>query len=290
MRKKILIAIILLLLIAGFVFFVKYKIVSIENLKGDKEQLLILKNENNNEIFNFLKPSAVNILDYADLIIYKNPKEYDKVFSKKENHLSRVLALPGDRFEIRDSEIYINDQNIKINYNIYLRYRLTMNDSCDFNKILQGKVLRIEKILTKKSCNIIASESQIDSLRNIPGILNLRKNIVHYSYGSYDFFPNSPTNTWNEDNFGPLVIPKKSLSVELNRKTYDLYKKIIDIYENKILENRLSRYYIDGVEVKNYTFEKDYYFVINDDRTNTDDSRKFGFIPEDEIYGKVLNK
>src|SRR5574344_1969156 len=109
MRKKILIAIILLLLIAGFVFFVKYKIVSIENLKGDKEQLLILKNENNNEIFNFLKPSAVNILDYADLIIYKNPKEYDKVFSKKENHLSRVLALPGDRFEIRDSEIYIND-------------------------------------------------------------------------------------------------------------------------------------------------------------------------------------
>ena len=290
MRKKILIAIILLLLIAGFVFFVKYKIVSIENLKGDKEQLLILKNENNNEIFNFLKPSAVNILDYADLIIYKNPKEYDKVFSKKENHLSRVLALPGDRFEIRDSEIYINDQNIKINYDIYLRYRLTMNDSCDFNKILQGKVLRIEKILTKKSCNIIASESQIDSLRNIPGILNLRKNIVHYSYGSYDFFPKSPTNTWNEDNFGPLVIPKKSLSVELNRKTYDLYKKIIDIYENKILENRLSRYYIDGVEVKNYTFEKDYYFVINDDRTNTDDSRKFGFIPEDEIYGKVLNK
>lgn len=289
MKKKVgFITILFIIFIIIFVFTVKFRIIKIDNFKNEKEYILINKLKNINENYNFLKNSPESQLNYADLIAYKNPKDYDVIFSKKTNYYSRVMALPGDVFEIKDGEIYINDKQITINSVFFSRYRITMKDSCDFNNILQNKVLRVEKILTDKSCNIIASKEQIDSLLKLEGILNLRKIIVHQTDGYYEIFPNTASNLWNEDNFGPIFVPKQSMTIELNRKNYDLYKKIIDIYEDNILEQRMSRYYIDGVEITNYSFEKNYYFVINDDRTNINDSRKFGFIPEEEIYGKII--
>ncbi len=45
---------------------------------------------------------------------------------------------------------------------------------------------------------------------------------------------------------------------------------------------------INGTPVRTYTVKKNYYFVMGDNRTNSLDSRFWGFVPYDDIIGKAV--
>ena len=108
-------------------------------------------------------------------------------------------------------------------------------------------------------------------------------------------FPNPDTghgerpylNTW--DNFGPIFIPKAGSTVELTRKNFDSYRRIIDVYEGHELErDEQGDVYIDGQKTTTYTFEKNYYWMMGDNRHNSLDARKWGYVPDDHIVGKPV--
>ena len=40
-----------------------------------------------------------------------------------------------------------------------------------------------------------------------------------------DFFPNRIPYNWNEDNFGPIVIPKKGMTIKINKENIPYIKK-----------------------------------------------------------------
>ncbi|QTE23532.1 signal peptidase I [Polaribacter cellanae] len=46
-------------------------------------------------------------------------------------------------------------------------------------------------------------------------------------------------------------------------------------------------FYIDNKKVTTYTFKQNYYFMMGDNRNGTLDSRAWGFVPEENIIGKV---
>jgi signal peptidase I len=94
-------------------------------------------------------------------------------------------------------------------------------------------------------------------------------------------------NRWSIDNYGSIWIPKKGATLPLNAATYDIYQRAIRVYEKNEFTTSNGKFYLNGKEVTSYTFKMDYYWMMGDNRHQSQDSRFWGFVPEDRIVGKA---
>ena len=153
---------------------------------------------------------------------------------------------------------------------------------------LLGKLrLRAKELLdVQKELTLTLKEAQ--ELQE-KGILDsIVRKITKTKTANSNFFPNEIPYDWNEDNFGPILIPKSGMTIELNESNLPLYKKIIREYENNTLTKKGSSLFINGKEATTYTFKKDYYWMMGDNRHRSEDSRYWGYVPDDHILGKPI--
>lgn len=85
---------------------------------------------------------------------------------------------------------------------------------------------------------------------------------------------------WTMKNFGPLYIPEEGATIVLDSIGRAIYGPVIE-YE--------TGSWPDG-DVTSHTFQHDYYFAFGDNSLDSNDSRYWGFIPEDFIIGIVGGK
>ncbi len=102
-------------------------------------------------------------------------------------------------------------------------------------------------------------------------------------------FPQKPNlYPWNNDNFGPIYVPKAGVTVAINAETIPLYKKIIRDYEYNEVQVSGQKVFINGQEASSYTFKQDYYWMMGDNRDHSEDCRTWGYVPADHIVGKPV--
>ena len=154
-------------------------------------------------------------------------------------------------------------------------------------KVLGELRLSARELLdAKKELTLTIAEAK--DILNTGIVDSIVQKVTRTKRANTNFFPNAIPYDWNEDNFGPILIPEAGMTVEINETTLPLYKKIIREYEKNELTKEGSSIFINGKETTSYTFKQDYYWMMGDNRHRSEDSRYWGYVPEDHVLGKPV--
>jgi signal peptidase I len=231
---------------------------------------------------------AIKKFGRQEIVVFNQPSGADKPIETKKKMIGRIVGLPGDTVLIWDKQLYINRTKVDPPVNGRQEYRVVSRDQKYSEEFLRK--FDIEKPRTVADIGIYdfdLSNAAKEYLEKQPEVSNVRSTKQFVGDSKQDYYPPSSFFMWNRDQFGPLVVPSKEATVKVEIKNIDLYRDIIEIHEGHDITVDFYGVKIDGNLVTEYTFQKDYFFVLDDNRDNPSDSRKIGFIPKDHLIGKV---
>ncbi len=253
--------------------------------------------------FPYMRLPAAQRVERNDIVVFNWPvdtvvKFFDrsgthvqKPIDKKSNYVKRCVGIPGDSLSIKEGIVYIDNKKSilperakpQTSYTVvtdgspfdesYLLSELNITDGIYIDRSAQNTF--IFSALTEESAA---------RLKNNPMVKSVEPMIDRVPDASV--FPQN--RRYNKDNFGPIYIPQEGKTVELNAKSLPYYKRIISEYERNDLKVTGDDIRINGAVANSYTFKQDYYWMMGDNRHNSEDSRYWGFVPADHIVGKPV--
>ena len=231
-------------------------------------------------------------VDSGRQVVLGDPDQYPLIFrpvDKEENYIKRCTAIAGDTLQIRNQVIYINGQAQPFPPASETYYAVTtkgqpldegaMKEEYDVD--ITGDEVRpngppnqYDMLLTWR-----AKEKMLQS--------GLAQSIVPDIDSMQDVWPHVPAYHWFLDNYGPLWIPCKGCTLKLTADNYPLYERVIRDYEHNKFEMKDGKFYLNEQPVTQYSFKMNYYWMMGDNRHGSQDSRFWGFVPEDHIVGEA---
>ena len=231
--------------------------------------------------------------DAGRQVVLNDPDNYPIIVrpvDKKENYIKRCVAIAGDSLVIREGLVYVNGQppflppKSQTFYYVETNgqpldeemmkeeYEVSMNNTDEFQQ--SGQPNTYVMLLTNDAKSKMFKSGLA---KKISPILNQVSEV----------FPYDKMHKWTEDNFGPIWVPAKGATLILTSDNYSIYERAIRVYEHNKLEYRNGRFFINDNETNQYRFKMNYYWMMGDHRHASQDSRYWGFVPEDHVVGSA---
>ncbi len=270
-------------------------------------------------VFNFPVEGDSRYDDFT--VTEKNPLD------KKVNYVKRCVGMPGDTLLLKESKIFINgeaqreykkmqfsvdiwvseqannryisqtiikptrDGALDVVYPFSLKQLLKHNIAIDDIEPT-GLQRNARGAIISRSWNVKIDPNRYKELYDLTEIDSLSLGVYEkpgVGGNSMSIYPRSHKIEWNRDYFGPLYIPKAGATMSMNDENFAIYEKVIRDYEHhKTFEVKEGKFFLDGAEIKEYTFKQNYYMMIGDNRHNSSDGRMWGMVPEENVVGKAL--
>ncbi|MDD4770782.1 MAG: S26 family signal peptidase, partial [Bacteroidales bacterium] len=254
-------------------------------------------------------------VEQAGSYIRTHPETYGKVVyrpvDRRENYVKRCIGLPGDSLQIIQNQVYINGQKLEDRPGVQYNYLVQTKGGYFGEKQLKDWGISKEDqtllppdhfyshylpFRTPTSSNpapiyhLPLTHEMFLKMQQNPMVdtIMIEPDVVGNFNTGGPTYPLNDSIQWTRDNYGPIWIPRKGSSIELNEHNLALYERVIRNYEQNEVALLDGLVYINGALATQYTFKMDYYWMMGDNRHNSADSRAWGFVPEDHVVGKPL--
>ena len=242
---------------------------------------------------------GISEIKREDVVVFNVPPKHlneniDYPVDLKTNYIKRCVAIHGDLLEVKDRQVIVNGTPLKNPEMMQYSYLVTSKDEINDRNLEKLGIDPDDYTFLGRPENnhaiyqMFLTKEKVDEVKAMPFIVSVEDDYRTHEGVDTRTFPGSKYSPWNADNYGPLLIPEKGMTIAINDTTLATYGETIRTYDDTSVKIENQKLFVGGKEVTSYTFKQNYYFMMGDNRHNSLDSRYWGFVPEDHIVGKAF--
>lgn len=226
-------------------------------------------------------------IERNDVVVFNYPMQDEVPVDHRIYFVKRCVAIAGDSLKIEQGQVIVNGKALEDAETVEYNYKLKSDRLLDSSFTNLYQLHEGGKISDENDYSFTLTKALYDTLKSKTYISRIERTCEKPGLWDEFVFPFNEIYKWNVDNYGSIRIPKEGDIVHLDTNNLCMYERIISIYENNVLEVKEGKIYINQQVTDRYTIQQNYYFMMGDNRHNSQDSRHWGFVPEDHIIGKA---